>query len=640
MSDYFIARPEIIKGFKMEDTVRIQKAKCKLRLLYPNVVFEFIGSGNESVVFTDNIFIYKFFDNELNNNLLLTQLLGRFKGCKRLFNLKELIEIDGFYVLKYAYYASRPYVGGRKEEIIEFLVECWERRIVHWDVKPLNFHVFNDGLHLIDYGYDIKPFNYKDFLFMVQRAYLMLNYPNNENFKALVRRALNNWDMEELNGFTGFFNEVYTKILSYDNENSNISSLLMFDDKILYEQVKQMCSHYHSINKILFYSTGEKDISCLFPGKDVLCITDISQLKESEEFDLAILDIAGKINSSELMHRMLKTIGGKMNSDCECAIIADNPFFQHGNEKYPLERLKNLILSASFTLKKTQDTRWQVDSTGDFYSQYLIAIAVAKKKAADNVSLLIKTCYQDGPFVERLIRHIISQLEGPDKFLEKIVVVDTKENNYLRQYSLPYKELTIESVEKLVEERVIDRFILVPHDTEIIKECNERWFEIKAEATHSVTNVPVFPQLYGFEQCIGDYILQVDSDAIIVRRDRDHSFLEDMKRALEENPNALSVSFNIAHSLNERKKEYTSPGNGHFVPEVRFCLLHRKRFFEQRPYPNELKDNHLKLTWYRSVEKAQSERGFVSLRGGDTRTFYIHPPNEIKKDAEDRKSVV
>ena len=138
------------------------------------------------------------------------------------------------------------------------------------------------------------------------------------------------------------------------------------------------------------------------------------------------------------------------------------------------------------------------------------------------------------------------------------------------------------------------------------------------------------PQLFGFEKCSGDYILQVDCDAVIVRRDFNHSYLVDMKDALE-NQNGLSVSFNISHPSSAPFIEYAS-SNPSFVPEVRFCLLNKERFLLNRPYPNEVVEGKLKHTWYRSVELAQNENNLHSLRGGDTRTFYIHPPNVIKKD--------
>lgn len=621
---------------------RYKIAENVLLSAYPNKDFKFIGSGYESVVFTDQSYVYKVFDSEqINRNLLLKQLIGRFKDSKRLFDLEELLEIGDFSVIKYVYKESKHYTGGRVEEVIEFLIECWERGIVHWDVKPLNFKIFDNGLQLIDYGYDIKPFNYKDFVFMVQRAYLMVNYPDKDNFKPLVRKALTNWELKELDGFINFFNKVYSRILCFETERLEIPPLVLFDDEMLYEQIEGIVSQFQCDDKILLYSLETRSKSRYqICKKDIIQVIDLNTLQDIGQFDTAIVDLIGKIKDSSTICEILTKINGALNNEGNCIIIMENPFFHGELKKYPLMNLQNLITNAGFAIKKIEDTKWQMDSFGDFYSQYLIVTAKVQKNYGNNVSLVIKTCYQDGPVLEQLIRHIICQLEGPDRFLEKIVVLDSKEDVFLRQFGPPDKEHAVKALEKLSSEGVIDGFFTSPTNPTIIRKINQRWFNVQTEMTHSAKNVPVVPQLYAFEKCKGKYILQVDSDAIIVRRDWNHSYLNDMQIALNNNKNALSVSFNIAHSPDSSINEYTSSGNGQFVPEVRFCLIHHERFFKQMPYPNALVNGHLNLTWYRAVARAQFERGLVSLRGGDPSTFYIHPPNDIKQDINQWYSLI
>ena len=623
-----------VKVIKMHTSKRKQSAENILITTFPDIEFEYIGSGNESVVFTDNYYVYKVFDSiQINRNNLLKQLIGRFKDCKRLFNLEELIEVDGHSIIKYLFKKSKPYTGGRTKEVIEFLIESFERGIVHWDVKPLNFQIFDDGLRLIDYGYDIKPFNFKDFIFMVQRAFLMVKYPNKDDFKPLVRKALTNWELEELDGFVDFFNEVYSKILNSEKKRNKLLPIVLFNEEMLYDQIERMLSQFQC-SRILLYSLEQRDPPYHSTSKIITQVDDVTTFHDTGLFDTAIVDLIGNKNDSSIIHGALTSINRILNEGDHCIIITENPFFDYELKEHPLMDLQNLIISTGFIITRIEDTKWQVDSYGGFYSQYIIITATVKKNLCKNVSLVIKACYQDGPVLEQLIRHIIYQVEIPNRFLEKIVVIDPKEDGFVRQFGHPDKELTIEILEKLSSERIIDDFFIAPNDSAFVEKINQRWFGIKTKMTHSVTDIPVFPQLYAYEKCKGKYILQVDSDAIVVRRDRNHSYLEDMKKALDNNKNAISVSFNIAHSINSVINEYTSPGNGNFVPEVRFCLIHRERFFKQRPYPNMLVKDRLKLTWYRSVKKAQSERGLISLRGGDPRTFYIHPPNDIKQDRE------
>jgi hypothetical protein len=92
----------------------------------------------------------------------------------------------------------------------------------------------------------------------------------------------------------------------------------------------------------------------------------------------------------------------------------------------------------------------------------------------------------------------------------------------------------------------------------------------------------------------------------------------------------IGVAFNIARPATEGWRDYEAPP-GQFVPEVRLGLLDLDRVKGLRPLPNELRDGNLVLTWYRSLESLQRVRGLRTVRGGDPRTFYVHPGNERKK---------
>lgn len=246
----------------------------------------------------------------------------------------------------------------------------------------------------------------------------------------------------------------------------------------------------------------------------------------------------------------------------------------------------------------------------------------------EKVTLLIKTCAQDEMTIESNIKHIVKQLSSPNPFYEVVVSIDTKHNDFIRQYnSHGSLDRLIQIIDRLKETKVIDRYIIF--DNSKTREINNRWFGLDSPYAYTANHINVTPQLYAFEQCSGDYILQMDSDVIIGRKDRKHSFLTDMIRQLKENGHVLSVGFNI---YNRESKDYFGFENGGFVPEVRLGLFDKKRFFSHRPYPNELDSaGRLKLAWHRSVELFQRHSGYCSIRGGDHRTFYIHPQNYRKK---------
>lgn len=251
------------------------------------------------------------------------------------------------------------------------------------------------------------------------------------------------------------------------------------------------------------------------------------------------------------------------------------------------------------------------------------------QKCNRNISLLIKTCAMDVATIEQVVKHIVRQLSYPQTFQEILLSIDSKKDNFLRQYtSNSDYEKVIQIAEKLKKEKVIDRYVIFNPDD--AAKINKDWFALETAQTHSTGNVPVASQLSAFEKCNGDYILQMDSDVMIGRKDFNHNYLQDMLTELDKNEKVISVGFNI---YNKKSKPYFGFENGGFVPEVRMGLFHKKRFFNQRPFPNSLdKDGKLNLTWYRSAEIHQKNTGTCSIRGGDNRTFFIHPQNYRKSE--------
>lgn len=247
------------------------------------------------------------------------------------------------------------------------------------------------------------------------------------------------------------------------------------------------------------------------------------------------------------------------------------------------------------------------------------------------VSLVIKASFQgEGDMLYRQIRHIVTMLEKR-RFCEVILVFDSKINDFIRQYSNSSKEEIIRTAESLVNDGYIDGWIVSPTDEKSVTEIYRRWFGSETTETHSINNSPMTQQLYAFEITKGIYTLQADADVIICRRDWNHDYLNDMIAAIESEKNVVSIGFNIAHK-SSGFIPYSSPELGEYVPEVRICLFNKERFLSLRPFPNEIIDGKYKLTWYRAVQKLQKERGLISYRGGDGRTFYIHPQNNIKTD--------
>ena len=80
----------------------------------------------------------------------------------------------------------------------------------------------------------------------------------------------------------------------------------------------------------------------------------------------------------------------------------------------------------------------------------------------------------------------------------------------------------------LVKNKIIDKIIIFPDDKQKICELNKRWFNISNSCTRAINKQPTAMFLYGLEKCNGKYVLAVDSDIIVVRKDREHNYLNDM----------------------------------------------------------------------------------------------------------------
>lgn len=256
----------------------------------------------------------------------------------------------------------------------------------------------------------------------------------------------------------------------------------------------------------------------------------------------------------------------------------------------------------------------------------------ASTDSAQPVTLMIKCCRQDAVGLYACVRHIVRQLEGPDTFHEKLLIVDDcRTSGFLRPFQEEdQSELFELALVRIQEEGLVDRVFRC--GPEVARSVNQRWFGIDAEHTHTATGVPVVPQLFGFECAQFDRILQADIDVMVGRHDFRHSYLTDMQAALDALPQALSVAFGIKHEGAAGFQPYFGFEQPSVVPEVRLCLLDRSRLLNQAPLPNAVTSAGLALSWYRSVERLQAERGLVSLRGGDHRSFFIHPQNYRKRD--------
>jgi len=251
---------------------------------------------------------------------------------------------------------------------------------------------------------------------------------------------------------------------------------------------------------------------------------------------------------------------------------------------------------------------------------------------ADDITLLIKACPQDHATLQEQVAHIVYQLSEPRHFSKVVLVIDPFVGTYLRNYADGNLKALIDSAEHLQATGVIDAVWVAPQDTELVGDLYARWFAIQGiKATHTASGAPLFAQLWAFEQVSTRYVLQTDLDVMIGRKGHTHDYLQEMLEAVQ-HVQTWCVGFNIP-KLHAGFKPYTSQAEV-FVPEIRLGLLDLWKIRANLPLPNETTDGHLIKMWHRSMEEAQRACGMQSVRGGDDRTYYVHPTNDIKVSSD------
>ena len=246
------------------------------------------------------------------------------------------------------------------------------------------------------------------------------------------------------------------------------------------------------------------------------------------------------------------------------------------------------------------------------------------------VTLLIKACAMEAATLDVQVRHLVSQLEGPRAFAERILAIDSREEGFLRQHAPgSLGELRCEA-RRLKDAGWIDRIVEGPGDGEAAAALNRRWFGLPCPHAHTAAGAPVASTLTGFESCCTRYVLHVDADVMVARTDRAHDYLAEMLAVLTGEPEALTVALNIAM---ERDRPYTDrEGRGAWRTEVRAGTIDLARLRDARPLPNRIDGDRPALPWHRALDRAIEAGAGRSFRGGDRRTFHVHPPNARKND--------
>lgn len=641
----------------------------------------YVGHGHEGAVFTDGTNAYKYFYvgranfQEGRLDVIRDRVQNNSALC-HICRLKDIIEEDGELIFVLSYEKGVEYSGGFLQDILSVLAECREAGIAFTNFHPRNFVVSDRILKLVDIGDSIVPYNDNEFLQMCRRAYLMYRWHFRADISDVMSIALFDGDLPELCGFEYFLESTRTKTKN-NLVNERIVRLVSdANPASIFDYGCGRGSIAEALAEKGFPVTGyDLDRTVLARNRKETVRTDYIDSKElavlkdkGTKFDRVIcsLVLCTISNDTEAIE-VLQDIRSLVSDDGEAIIALCNPFFSfvresethvkldipddsHYHESFvyqkkmretgkirteyhrPFSWYKHQLHRQGFEIETVEEVKTtdipNLCPSSDFL---LLTLKPLKIPRDEKVSLLIRAGAMEWESIDFQIRHIVNQLEGPQRFFEKIVVTDTYAGPFSREYALVDVAKLRTGLERLAAEGVIDRLVITPEDPAIIAETYQKWFGIACTNPRCENGQPTFMSLFGIDQCHGDYILQMDSDCLIGRRDRDHDYLGEMIDVLQSDPKGVTVSFNIAK--NENEPYITDLEGKTWRTEVRCSLLAKSRLAAVLPLPNNVTRNGiLQHPWHRALDARLAQSSWQSYRGGDCRTFFIHVPNDKKSD--------
>ncbi|MCH8270143.1 MAG: glycosyltransferase [Planctomycetes bacterium] len=665
---------------------RERRARALLKREYGANSLRLLGAGGEGVVFTDELRVYKVLDllkrrPNHDTRAMLTRLANTLVEPKYLHPIAQVDERDATLILVYPYEPSEPYAGGRGPDLIGLLRECKASGIVFRNMHPKNLRVSATGLKLVDYGSDIRPFSSTGYRSMAERAYLSWRWAHRPDLDELMRRALIDKSMPELDGFERFWTALLderptaTRVVSaivdpivlesgartaldYGCGKKARSARQLADDGLTVvgfdpgAGISERWDKIHPLPNGLVLTADFHAALSRAPFDAVYCSLVLCELEDGPEYEQALADLRNAVRDGGLVVvtvcNPFATFGGPTSLHFKRDLPADAGYQDsfwfvenadrgpgHREFHRPLRQLERDLLRHGIRVERRVESRTvdldRFEPASDFMT--LVCRPIPAPTLIRRVSLVIKTCAMESLTIERQVDHLVRQLEGPRVFCERILAIDSRRDVFLRQHARPDWDALLDAAERLRIRGFIDRFFVGPCVGGEARHVNRDWFDIATDATHADFGAPLAMPLSAFEACEGDYILQVDSDLLIGRSYPDHDYLGEMMKAIESTPNAVTASLNIARE-GDMRISATHEGAPWRV-EVRGCLLHRARLLAARPYPNTVEDGAPSLAWHRSMDDAAREGRIESLRGGRNSTFFVHPPNEVKRCVAD-----
>jgi broad specificity phosphatase PhoE len=664
---------------------REARARATLAQLLNETPVRLLGMGGEGVVFTDEQRVFKVLDLSKprahhDTESALARLANHSAENRNLYKL-DVRNVAGQIVVIYPFEPSDPYVGGHGPQLISLLRELKSLGIVHRNMHPKNLRVCTTGLRLIDYGADIRPFSEVGYRLMAERAWLCLRWAHRPDLDVLMRRALNEKDLPELQGFDLFWRALCDECPSVTEVAANIVDPIVLSSParsvldygcgkkarsarafaaaglrtVGYDPGAGVSDRWTELGQQpaeLFLTSCRETALAAGPFDVAVCTLVLCEWPDGREYECMLSDLRGAVEAGGLvvltvcnpfatfggptpLHQHRELPAGACYEECFAYNEHGESGAVRGEFHRPLRRIERDLLRHGLIVEKRIESESvdleRFEPASDFLT--LVCRSVALPDDDEGVSLVIKTCNMEAATIERHVEHLVGQLEGPRAFKERVLAIDSRRDGFVRQHARGDTVLLGEAAQRLVRRGWIDRVMIGSAEGQEAATVLREWFALEGTATHSFHGAPIVTPLQAIESCSTDYVLQVDSDLLVGRRDRQDDYLGEMISQFDADERVVTAALNIARDTD---LPFTAgDGARAWRVEVRGCLLHRERLLAARPLPNRIADGKPELSWHRSLDGVVRSDALRSLRGGTASTWFVHVPNSCKQPVAD-----
>ena len=637
----------IANKYKSSRKIPILKLKAEENL---GKKLDFLGNGNEAVIFHDHAYVYKVFFKRTNLDII-KNMGDIFKRSNQLEEIK-VYEDSTIQYIKYPYYSSaQAYEGGYAKEIAELLNFLKNQNLLLTNIKRDNFLIVGNTIKFIDYGKNIELYNEEKFEMSIKRSYQMIRYDKLSlaEFKHMISMSYHGLDTYVNFGIENFRKLLNNRQKEDIHDDIIISLIKKYNPQTLLDYGAGKCKIANSVKTFTKVSVYDIDQSLLIDraDKSIEIISDIKTNKS--HFDMIISNLVLCSVDLKVTETIISNIHSKLSEDGHAIISICNPFFtdvKH-TELKTSGRLSSYSETCQFCKQTIFNKRLEYHRTFNQYEnlfrrQGFEIQEVIQNDGVDinllepiseniyfllkkinheilyNCSLLIKCNPMDYQTIKRDITHIVQTLEHGMFFAERVVVVDGIEKNRNRKFDIDNLEVLKINLEQLKNSNLIDRVIYCDNSNDT--DLYYKWFGKNSSNAYASNGQQLLTSIKGFETITTRYVFQTDVD--IIFSNKDQAFLKMFHQFVSSN--------SITGSLSIYQNEDRGMTNGHRT-EVRSSFMDLKRLKEKLPIPNPIMDEQLFLPWHRALDQVLRLEDSIRFYSKDV--YFIHPKNDQKVDS-------